>query len=60
MSSNASAWNRKYKLLNTIGSKCSLLMKFGQFRQCLKGKILAKVFYKTCGLETSSTNLYIT
>ena len=32
-SSNAQAWNAKYILLNNLGSKCSLVMKFGQFMQ---------------------------
>ena len=30
-SSNAEAWNRKYILLTNLGSKHSLVMKFGQF-----------------------------
>ena len=30
-SSNASEWNKKYILLNNLGRKHSLVMKYGQF-----------------------------
>ena len=36
MSSNAQAWNTKYILVNNLGSKRSLVMKFGQFLQYYK------------------------
>ena len=45
---NAQAWNTKHILLNNLGSKCSLVMKFGQFMQYYKK------LYEKCGLETSS------
>ena len=35
-SSNAQAWNTKLILLNNLGNKCSLVMKFGQFMQYYK------------------------
>ena len=37
-SSNAWAWNKKYILQNNLGSKHSLLMKFGQFMSYYKRK----------------------
>ena len=52
-SSNAQAWNTKHILLNNLGSKCSLVMKFGQFMQYYK-IILSKRFYRKCGMEISS------
>ena len=36
MSSNAQAWNTKHILLNNLGSKCRLAMKFDQFMQYYK------------------------
>ena len=35
-SSNAEAWNTKHILMNNLGSKRSLVMKFGQFMQYYK------------------------
>ena len=35
-SSNAQAWKPKHILLNNLGSKCSLVMKFDQFMQYYK------------------------
>ena len=52
-SSNAQAWNTK-QILNNLGSKRSLVMKFGQFMQYYKIFFLIKKLYKKCGLETSS------
>ena len=43
----------KHILLNNLGSKRSLVMKFGQFMQYYK-IIFIKKFYEKCGLETSS------
>ena len=37
-----------------MGSKCTLLMKFGQFMSYYKRKNFIKRFYKDCGLKTSS------
>ena len=53
-SSNAQAWNTKHILLNNLGSKRSLVMKFGQFMQYYKIIFFIKKFYEKCGLETSS------
>ena len=41
-SSNAQAWNMKHILLNNLGSKRSLVMKFGQFMQYYKIIFLSK------------------
>ena len=41
-------------LLNNLRSKCSLVMKFGQFMQYYKIIFLIKKFYERCGPETSS------
>ena len=41
-SSNAQAWNTKHILLNNLGSKCSLVMKFDQFMQYYKIIFLSK------------------
>ena len=46
--------NKKYISLNNLGSKYSLLMKFGQFMLYYKRKKLIKKFYKICGLKTGS------
>ena len=54
MSSNAQAWNTKQILLNNLGSKRSLVMKFGQFMQYYKIFFFIKKLYEKCGLETSS------
>ena len=59
MSSNAWAKNKKYILLNNLGSKHSLLMKFGQFMSYYKRKKIIKKFYKNCNLETSSRPFYV-
>ena len=53
-SSNAQAWNTKHILLNNLGSKCSLVMKFGQFMQYYKIIFFIKKIFEKCGLETSS------
>ena len=53
-SSNALRWNKKYISLNNLGSKHSLLMKFGQFMPNYKRKKIIKKFNKTWDLETSS------
>ena len=44
---------KKYILLNNLGSKHSLLMKFGKFVSYYKRKNFIKKFYKKCGLKTS-------
>ena len=59
MSSNAQAWNTKQILFNNLGSKRSLVVKFGQFMQYYKLIVFIKKFYKKCGLETSS-RLFLT
>ena len=41
-------------LLNNLGSKCSLVMKFDQFMQYYKIIFFIKKFYEKCDLETSS------
>ena len=46
-SSNAQAWNRKHTLLNNLGSKRSLVMKFDQFMQYYKIIFLSKNSAKT-------------
>ena len=51
--SNAQAWNTKHILLNNLGSKCSLVTKFGQFMQYYKIIFFIKKFYEKCGVETS-------
>ena len=53
-SSNAQARNMRHILLNNLGSKCSLVMKFGRFMQYYKKYIYIKKFYEKSGLETSS------
>ena len=45
-SSNAQAWNTKHILLNNLGSKHSLLMKFCQFMQYYKIIFFIKKFYQ--------------
>ena len=45
--------NKKYIYLNNLGSKYSLLMKFGQFMSYYKRKNFIKTFYKSCDLKTS-------
>ena len=54
-SSNDQARNKRYILLNNLGNKHSLVMKFGQFTRDYKRNIFMKKTYKKCGLETSST-----
>ena len=49
-SSNTQAWNTKHILLNNVGSKHSLLVKFGQFMWYYKRKIVIKKFYEKRGL----------
>ena len=48
--------NRKTRniLLNNLGSKDSLLMKFGQFMSYYRRKNFIKKLYKNCDLKTSS------
>ena len=53
-SSNAKALNKEYTSLNNLGSKHSLLVKFGQFMSHYKRKNFTKKFCKNCRLETSS------
>ena len=45
-SSNTKAWNKKYTLLNNLGSKHSLVIKFGQFMSYYDEKIASKTFTK--------------
>ena len=52
-SSNPQVWKTKHILLNNLGSKCSLVMKFGQFIH-YKIFFFIKKLYKKCDLETSS------
>ena len=59
MSSNAQAWNTKHILLNNLGNKCSLVMKFDQFMQYYKITLFIKKFYEKCCLETSSRSFSI-
>ena len=44
---------RRNTLLNNLGNKHSLLMKFGQFKSYYKGKNFIKNFYKTSNQKTS-------
>ena len=53
-SSNAPAFNKKHILLNNLGSKHSLVIKFGQFMYYYKRKCFIKKLYKKYGPETSS------
>ena len=53
-SSDAQAWNIKHILLNKLGSKHSLVMKFSQFVQHYKRKIFIQKLCEKYGLETSS------
>ena len=53
-SSNAKTQNNKYILLNNLGSKHRLLMKFGQFMSYYKRKKIIKIFCKNCDLKTGS------
>ena len=46
--------NKKYILLNNLGSKHGLLMKFGLFISYSKRNNFNKKFYKRYGLKTSS------
>ena len=41
-------------LLNNLESKCSLVIKFGQFMQYYKITFFIKEFYEKCVQETSS------
>ena len=41
-------------LLNNLGCKYSLVMKFGHFMQYYKTNFFIKKLYEKCGLETSS------
>ena len=41
-------------LSNNLGSKHSLVMKFGQFMYYYKINFVIKKLYEKCGLETSS------
>ena len=44
-SSNAKAWNKKYVLVNNLGSKHSLVIKFDQFRLLLVKSSVIVRFY---------------
>ena len=46
-------------LSNNLGSKHSLVMKFGQFMKYYKIKFFIEKFYEKCGLETSSRSFLI-
>ena len=46
-------------LLNNLGGKPSLVIKFGQFVQYYKIIFFIKNFYEKCGLETSSSPFLI-
>ena len=59
MSSDAQAWNTKHILLNNLGSKCILVIKFGQFMQYYKMIFFIKKFYERYGMETSSRSFLI-
>ena len=50
-SSNAQAWNTKNILLNNMGRKCSLVIKFGQFMQYYKVIFLSKNSMKNVAWE---------
>ena len=52
-SSNAKHETRNI-LVNNLGSKHSLVMKFGKFMQYYKIIFFIKKFYEKCGLETNS------
>ena len=54
MSSNAQACNTKHISFNNLGSKHSLVIKFGQSMQYYKIKFFIKKIYEKCGLDTSS------
>ena len=45
--------------MNNLGSKQSLLMKFGQFMSYYKRKNLIKKLYQNCGLKTSSRPFFV-
>ena len=53
-SSNAQPWNTKHMLLNNLGSKHSLVVKFGQFIYYHKINFFVEKICENCGLETSS------
>ena len=46
---------KKYVLLNNLGSKHSLLMKFDQFMSYYKRKNFIKKLHENCGPKASST-----
>ena len=50
---------QKNILLNNLGSKHNLLMKFGQFMSYSKRNNFIKIFYKNCGLKTSSRSFCV-
>ena len=58
-SSNAKRWNTKHILQNNLGSKHSLVIKFGQFMYNNKIKFFIRKFYEKCGLETTSSPFLI-
>ena len=53
------ALNTEHILLNILGSKHSLVMKFGQFMYYYKRKTFIKKLYKKYDLETSSRHFLI-
>ena len=50
---------REYVLLTNLGSKHSLVMKFGQFTYYYKRKLFVKKYYEKWTLETSSSPFLI-
>ena len=48
----------KHILLNNLGSKHGLIMKFVKFMQYYKISFLIKIFYEKCDLETSSRSFF--
>ena len=50
-SSNAQSWNTKYILLNNLGSKHSLVTKFGQFIKYYKMQFLSEKYIKNVTLK---------
>ena len=51
--------NNKYILTYNLGSKYSLLMKFGHLMSYYKRKKIIKIFCKNCNLKTSSRSFFV-
>ena len=51
--------NKKYILVNNLGSKQNLVMKIGQFVYYCKRKKFIKKLYKNWNLKTSSRSFYV-